>query len=74
MFSDEEVTVTESDGKVDLTIIKSGTNSRDVLVTYTTLDGNAIGIIITHEPPQNPSCMCYQPLTKEGVSLTREIT
>ena len=46
MFSDEEVTVTEADGKVDLTIIKSGTNSRDVLVTYTTLDGNAIGIII----------------------------
>ena len=48
MFSMGEVVVNESDGVVHLTVIKTGANSRNVFVSFTTLDGNALGIAKTH--------------------------
>ena len=43
MFSMSEVAVSEAGGVVDLTVIKTGANSKDVFVTFSTLDGNAVG-------------------------------
>ena len=43
MFSMSEVIVSEAGGVVDLTVIKTGANSKDVFVTFSTLDGNAVG-------------------------------
>lgn len=42
MFTTGDVTVKEKTGLVELMIIKSGVNSRDVHVNYATLDGDAI--------------------------------
>lgn len=50
MFSMGEVAVNESDRVVHLTVIKTGANSRNVFVSFTTLDGNALGI--AKNPPQ----------------------
>lgn len=46
MFSMPEITVSEAAGVVDLTIIKSGANSRDISVLFSTLEGNAVGKIL----------------------------
>lgn len=43
MFTEDEVSVQENAGVVELTVVKFGVNSRDVFVNFATLDGNAIG-------------------------------
>lgn len=43
MFTAGEVSVEEKAGLVELTVIKSGLNSRNVRVNYATLDGDAVG-------------------------------
>ena len=43
MFEESAVTVGEGAGVVELTVVKSGVNSRDVLVNFATLDGDAVG-------------------------------
>lgn len=43
MFTAGDVSVEEGTGLVELTVIKSGVNSREVHVNYATLDGDAVG-------------------------------
>ena len=43
MFTAGEVSVEEKTGRVELAVIKSGLNSRNVSVNYATLDGDAVG-------------------------------
>ena len=42
-FTVGEVSVEEGDGQVELTLVKTGANSRDVTVHFATLDGDAKG-------------------------------
>ena len=42
-FVQDALTVPEGVGEVTLTLVKNGTNSRDIMVNYGTLDGDAIG-------------------------------
>ena len=45
MFMERSVIVQEGAGAVELTVVKSGVNSRDVVINFATLDGDAVGIM-----------------------------
>ena len=44
MFTDDDVTVHEGAGQVELTVVKAGVNARDVRVTFSTRAGDASGM------------------------------
>ena len=65
MFSMSEVIVSEAAGVVDLTVIKTGANSKDVFVTFSTLDGNAVGNI--QAPCVPPKLLCWPHIHTKSV-------